>query len=57
MNCNQVARPLAAIFAAALIGMNFVIPNLAKSSLPGDAIAAKETPICDRDNVCFPPPV
>ncbi len=57
MNYNQVARPLAAIFAATLIGMNFVIPNLAKSSLPGNTIADSTKSGCNHGNGCFPPPV
>lgn len=57
MNCNQVARPLAAIFAATLIGMNFLIPNLAQSSLPGNAIADSPKSGCNHNNGCFIPPV
>lgn len=57
MSYNYVARFLMTTFAATLIGMNFIAPNLAKSSLPGDVITTKDTRICDRHNVCLPPPV
>ena len=55
MRCNLVFG-LAALLATAVF-VNINSPIFSTSSAPENTIATQEKPICDRNNVCFPPPV
>jgi hypothetical protein len=55
MRCNHAAGFIATILVIGLVGLNLVPSE--KLFQSGSAIAAKDKPICDRNNLCLPPPV
>ena len=55
MRCN-LAFGLAALLAAAVF-INVNPPTFSALSVQENTIATQEKPICDQNNVCFPPPV